>query len=112
MPLAGAGTPELVYEVVPDSSAPTVNTRVCRAEVTSIGSNLPCVEAHANYQVDQSITNRSDVSKTVDDFAVLNIGSTCPSGAASNDPDANKFIVTGCIELLRQQTDTTAGAKS
>ncbi len=42
--LAGASTADLVYEVVPDSTVTTPSTRVCRAEVTKIGSNLPCIQ--------------------------------------------------------------------
>jgi len=82
--LAGAGTPLLVYEVVPDPLATTVNTRVCKAEVKQIGLNLPCVEANANHHIENVVFNVSDVTKTMNDYAVLNIGSVCPSGATSD----------------------------
>jgi hypothetical protein len=33
--------------------------------------------------------NVSDASKTINDYAILNIGNTCPSGATSTDPGTN-----------------------
>ena len=91
-----------MYEVVPDSSVTTINTRVCRAQVSNIGPNLPCIESNANYHIDPPVYNISDVTKTLNDYAVLDIGNACPSAASSSDPDANQFMVTGCIEMPRQ----------
>ena len=94
----------MVYEVVPDSTVTTPNTRVCRAEVTKIGSNLPCIQANANHFVDMPTLNVSNPGNTMNDYAMLDISNACPSSAPSSDPDANKFIVTGCVELPVGQT--------
>ena len=42
---AGASASDLIFEVIPDETVPFLNTRVCRTEITHVGSNLPCIQA-------------------------------------------------------------------
>jgi len=124
--LVGVAAQELVFEVVPDTTSPSVSTHVCRSIVKDIGSKLPCVKANAkSYLVDQSSQNTTILGNTLvylksfkestvevfnlqtkivlqSDYSKLNLGGTCPDSDSSKRVD-NTFTVSGCIEVLNYQ---------
>ena len=43
--IAGSMTSDLIFEMIPDVSAPNLNTRVCGIDIVQVGENLPCVKS-------------------------------------------------------------------
>jgi len=44
-PTAGAMGQNLVFEVIPDDSASSIYTQVCKTKISFVGRNLPCIKA-------------------------------------------------------------------
>ena len=99
--------------MIPDFGVTDFGTHVCRAQVTRVGSNLPCLEYTASasgFRADIAVTNISATHRLEDDYAALALGPACP-GQTGGDTTDSQFTIMGCVELPVGQPGLTDAGK-
>ena len=79
----------MAFEAVPDHEVTDVDLELCAVRVHSIGRGLPCL-GQRNL-INHESYGKSDVSRSFDDFGVIDLGDVCPLNYPNGNDADNKF---------------------